>query len=543
MRLLLLTSALVAVAMAADTSASLLPYNAQAESGSCRITSPSGSKSTKYASIPGKVMATCGRCVQVTCKDANCNAGSSVVAYIVDTSASTNIGLSPSAMQALTSNTVNNPLSVTYKLVTCPNEFVPGNIQVCTQEGAGNSYLPLQFTDAYRVVTGASINGVPMSPSDAGFYYIDKTSRSDFNNIPITLSSGTVTVSGTVSFPASASTTRTCADLGAQFTVPTDSAGSSADPADGSKPGTSGSSSGSSSLVVPIVCGVAGLLVVIGIVVCVIRRRRAKDDDEMDNYENGLGTDHSVVHKDHGPVKKDPTPPPPPQGPIVPPSTTNDFPASTTAAYARMDSDPPAPMPTYTPTPAYTPTQVPVQSPQPVYAAPSPAYVASSQPTYVAAPAFVPPPQPTFTPPVVQERQPSLHSKAAARASQTAVTSPGPQSYSEMFNDRGTYVRPSARDERKSFDIDEERDDDAPVPPTNPHFDPNVLTSPESYVRATQMPRNARPQAPTFNAPERPSTHEMRPSSSSTGAGYSRDSLNLLDYSRNKKQGSSAVQF
>ncbi|OQR84681.1 hypothetical protein ACHHYP_13057 [Achlya hypogyna] len=545
-------------ALAADTAAKLMPYNTQATSGSCHFLPLSGSKNTKYASIPGKSMTTCARCVKVSCKDPNCNAGASVIAYVVDVptsqSQTTNIGLSPGAIQALTANAVNSALSVTYKFVTCPAEFIPGNVLACSMEGMGKSYIPIQFIDTNRVITAASFNGQGAGPSQSESSYLWSTSGGDnpnfLKNIQINLQAGTQNITGTVSFDSADN--RSCVDLGAQFSVPAGDSDAADEPSSSSsKAGDSSSSSSSSkSLIIAIACGAVGLIAVIAIVVCIIRRRRAKDDDEGD-YENNLGTDHAAVIKDHGPIKKDPTPPPPPMvsAPIVPPSTTNDFPPSTTASYARMDSDPPVKQP-YVPAPAYQPT--PARQPSPVYTQSSPAYAAQSSPVpqpkaapvYVApAPAFVPPPQPTFSPPVVPERQPSVNSRVATRASYkaTTVTSPGPQSYSEMFSDanRGLYTRGSVRDDRKSFDIDEERDDDAPVT-TAPVFDSGVLTSPESYVRATQLPRNSRPQAPTFAAPDRPSMHEMR---SSTSGGYSRDSLNLLDYSRTKKQGSSAVQF
>ncbi|OQS04423.1 hypothetical protein THRCLA_03339 [Thraustotheca clavata] len=569
MRSGLLVVALLSSYVAADTAATLMPLYTTVDGGSCRLLGITGSKSTKFASIPGKLMSTCARCVQVTCNDPSCTAGSSVIAYVSDvpTGNSSEILLSPGAISSLTSNTVNK-MPVKWKFTTCPADFISGNIQACTMEGIGASYTPIQFVNSHRVITSATINGNAATPSSNGYYFstnVNGDSNTYLKDIKISVTANGQTLTGTVSYDTASS--RSCADLGVQFTKPSDSEGSSSGTTDSSaskasNPSTPSSSSSNKTLIIAIVCGVVGLLLVIGIVVCVIRRRRDKEDEE-ENYDHQVGTDRSVVHKDHT-VKKDPLPPPPPSAPVVPPSTTNDFPPTSTAAYARMDSDPPSSK--QVPPSLFTPqTFVPetIQSPVKKVVSPPPkqspgvphqTFASTPQPSFKAP---IAPTQQTYAPLIVSERQPSEYSRAAVRASyqsQTSVTSPG-HAYSEMFSSNdgrngGLYARGSVRDERKSFDIDEERDDDSPVNSSTGsnaqlnallqagalslHDNEPSMTSPQSYVRATQLPRNSRTQAPTFPAPT-----EIRPS----GAGYSRDSLNLLDYSRTKKQGSSAVQF
>ncbi|KAF0697949.1 Aste57867_11402 [Aphanomyces stellatus] len=524
---------------AADMTGKLGLYYAKPSEGSCRLLNIDGNPSVRYASVPGAKMSTCGRCVQVTCQDTSCTAGSSVIAYVTDamdaTQASGPLKLSPDAAKVLTSSNLNSPISISWKYVICPDTIISGTIKACFMDGASQDYLPIQFFNSFRQIENATFGTVPAKASADGFYFTSGKVSDDvgfYSNVPVTLVSGESTIKGTMSFknPGTA-TTGNCADTGIQFPKPSDDAAGAVDPLNPS--GGKGKSDSSSSALLPAILGGVGGLVLIAAIVFFIRRRRAAMEDKEDD-DDGFhvqSTTHAHPHNQSGsggaydpraPSFKEVVKPTPAQnispailGGSTPTLRDNSTPST---SYSRVDSD----------------------------------HIdkASGLDAMIAAE----PPKPL----VIPERQPAAKPKVLVksleeiRASQNRGTS-----YSDMFNDanRALYSRGSSvlanqqsREDRKSYDIDEERDDDddeldaqaaailaaAQAQPglydeAAVRADNGTLTSPESYVRATALPRGSQSQrdrVPTFEAPR---------SSIGGNTGHASQS-NLLGYQRKKRQ-------
>ncbi|KAF0724619.1 hypothetical protein Ae201684P_013835 [Aphanomyces euteiches] len=505
--------ALVAVE-GADISGKIKLNYARPGDGTCQLQNLDGDKSTKYVTVPGKKFATCGRCVQITCADSACTAGSSVVAYVVGTleggQASDPLLLSLEAAKALTSSQINTPISITWKFLTCPSNFVTGNIKACMMDGASANYIPLQFYNSYRPIESAVFGTTPANQSANGFFYSSgkiSDSSTYYSNIAVQLTAGGTTVQGSLSFQDPSTNTKTnCADTGVQFSKPSDDEGSQVDPI---SPGGGGSSGGSkSSVLLPAVLGGVGGLVLIGLLIFCIRRRRANKDFDEDEFERRSIQTRSS--KDRSGYK----------------------PASQPQIIAANYNEPPAVLGGNTPTLADHSNSTPST-------------------TYSRIDSDVPTPPPPPPPPlVIPERQPAANPKVVVKSLQTIQQNQDRgQSYSEMFSEtnRGMYSRGSSilmntRDDRKSFDIDEERDVDSPSRSTehdvqldmllqsgalslhNDPFSSDAVTSPESFVRATSMLRSnsLKTNAPIVAAPR---------------TSVSRDSQsNLLQYQHKKRE-------
>ncbi|RHY06493.1 hypothetical protein DYB28_002784 [Aphanomyces astaci] len=540
---------------AADTSAKLTLNYAKASDGTCRLLNVEGAKSTMYVSVPGKRFSTCGRCVQISCQDIACKTGSSVVAYVVDakegSQASDPLQLSPDAAKVLTPSPINSPIGISWKFTVCPDTFVVGNIKACMMDGASADYLPIQFFNSLQPIDTATYNAVPAKQSQNGFIFESGRISDDpsyYANIPVKLTSATgAVVQGSLSFKnPSVDKDANCADMGVQFEKPSASSGEVVDPLtpNGSKSG------GGKSVLVPAILGSIGGLVLLAVIIFCLRRHRAAKDlrDDDDDMEHGHGSrsstkdprhikpsgPHQVVSATSATTNNDSIPPV--MGGNTPTLTAN----TPSTTYSRLDSDPPQRQP---PHPA--------------------AYVEQQQQPH----------QPFAY--VVPERQPAAQPKVVVKSLQHIQQNQSQGvSYSDMFNDanRGMYARNSlasarisnTRDDRKSFDIDEERDVDSPSRPTEHdvqldlllqsgalslHEDPFATTqsspapnntghatSPESYVRATSMPRSNSQKAivPTFAAPRTSLTVASRDSSSHN---------NLLAYPYKKKREISQHQF
>ncbi|RHY29538.1 hypothetical protein DYB32_005067 [Aphanomyces invadans] len=532
---------------AADTAAKLTLNYAKASDGTCRLLNLDGDKSRMYVSVPGKRFSTCARCVQILCQDTACKSGSSVVAYVVDakegSQASDPLQLSPDAAKALTPNPINTPIGVTWKFTVCPDAFVVGNIKACMMDGASADYIPIQFSNSFQPIESATYNSVAAKQSQNGFIFESGRISDDpsfFSSIPVklTAASGAV-VQGSLAFKnPSVEKDLNCADLGVQFEKPSSSSGEVVDPLN---PNNTGTNSGGSSVLLPAVLGSVGGLVLLGAIIFFIRRRRAAMDlrDDDDDVEHGGHGSRSST-KDPRPTK--------PSGPqqVV------------TATTATTNNSIPPVLGGNTPTLADN--------------TPSTTYSRLDSGGGATPPAAIQ--QQPFVPHVhhVPERMPAAQPKVVVKSLQNIQQSHSQGvSYSDMFNDanRGMYARNSSvptfavptsnlgntRDDRKSFDIDEERDVDSPSRTTEHdaqldlmlqsgalslHEDPfpnptGHATSPESYVRATTMPRSnsQKTMVPTFAAP-RMSQASSRESTSQS---------NLLAYPHKKQREISQHQF
>lgn len=535
--------------------------------GSCRLKGITAESDNfkHYASVSGRDATLndgCARCIKATRDD---DATKTVNAYVLDVAQSAAAGslkLSPTALQALAVDVNSNNVSVTYRYIPCPTTFATGNVKACLMEGASNAYIPLQFYNAQKVIASVTINGVAATSPKESYLFSATSGQSKegtsswFSNVAVEMMSfDNETLTGTFAFGA----TSGCATYTSQF--------SAASTADGANISANDGSDGSSSALVPaLIGGIAALFLVIGSVFFVRRRRMARAGAAgATDTPNDHG--HDDVESQYLEPKAKPQPSP--AGPTYgsehsnemdpePRSPTIDYeqsysPAASSFALAAMTV---APAPAPSPVPSSTADRSVSSSgsgshsnsnrgstysySKPMAQSFSSNMSSSPRQSKTAATAQT---APTFQAPVVP-----MYANANRQAS---YEHPRSQSFSDEEEDGG----------RSSFDIDDMRNTEEmkSAEPGDERFSAfaggrgtqsygapatygdSVVTSPQSYVRATSLRRNTATRTPSTYRPDSGSGYgqdrQNAASFARESSGYSRDSLNVLGYPYAKKSG------
>ncbi|KAG7393131.1 hypothetical protein PHYPSEUDO_012467 [Phytophthora pseudosyringae] len=502
-----------AAVMAADLAAAsgaVSVYNISDPTyGTCRLMGVSASTDNfkYYASVSSKDFAlndACARCITVTRADDSSKTTSAYVLDVCDGCASGTLQLSPDSMAALELDTTDTSTKVSYEFDTCPTSLMSGDIKACLMDGASATYVPLQFYNSQKVISGATIDGVTATSSSSTFLYSANSGSSSstwYSSVEFSVTSDDgETLNSTFAFTSKTG----CATSDVQF-----NSASTADGVDGSTSTSSGSSNGA---IIGGICGGAGvLLIIVGSVILVRRRNRASKDaqDPENDVENqylspttkpkaaaaGASTfrsDHSG-HDDHQP------------------------PASPTVDYAESFS--PAAS-SKAPSSHLSDTSSHVSSPAPAAAVPAAVVAASiavdspvssalsDHSSVVSAPYShnssverTPSPEPVYVAPtysyssnmVTSPRRSNM--KAAPTLSAPVVPRQTSGTSFQQYDE-------DVEEERSSFDIDDMRESEARATSTDnmrrtgsfaPYSaaDPyaNTVTSPQSNVRATSLRR------------------------------------------------------
>ncbi|TYZ66276.1 hypothetical protein PybrP1_005428 [[Pythium] brassicae (nom. inval.)] len=523
--------------------------------GSCRLKGIAAESDNfkHYASVSGRdatLTDGCARCIKATRND---DASKSVTAYVLDVAQGAGAGtlkLSPTALQALAVDVNANNVSVSYRFVSCPATFASGNVKACLMEGASNAYIPLQFYNAQKVIASVKINGVAATTTKESYLFSATSGQSKegtsswFANVAVEMtSSDNETLAGTFAFGAPSG----CATYTSQF--------SAASTADGANiAGNGGDSDSSSALVPALIGGVGALFLLIGSVFFVRRRRLARAGAASDT-PNPMNDDVEGQYLE--PKAK---PQPSPTGPTYasdhsggmdpePRSPTIDYEQSYSPAAAAfsMAASTLAPPP---------PAASPVEDRR-VSSFSGSGSGSGSNSTY------------SYSKPMTQSFSSNLSSSPRASSKAAASTAPTFQApvvptYSNASR-QASYEQPRSQsfsDEeeqaaRSSFDIDDMRNTEemktselgdarfstygaggrsTQTYAAAPTYADSVVTSPQSYVRATSLRRNTATRTPSAY---RPDAYD-----GGTGygqdrqnSGYSRDSLNILGYPYAKKSG------
>jgi hypothetical protein len=537
---------------AAETSATLSKYTIQQpDHGSCRLKGiEKNSKNFEnYASISFKYFDKykgCGRCIKVSCKDqSKCAKGSSVTAFVLDICQGCDAGevkLSISALESLSLDDNTNQVAVSYKFVNCPDEMLSGKVQACLMDGAGPSYVPLQFYNSQKAVAKATINGAEAQPSKDDFLFAanlkGQNSNDWYKKIDVMLkSSDDETVEGTFSFEGDSG----CVTSNFQF-----SSASTADGEDGD-----GLSSTTKTVIIPVAIGVVAVIVILIASVIFVRRRRAAlhDDDDRHHVENQyLSPKNGPTNGGSYQNEMDNT--------VI--SMENQTPESpVTGGYTSATSP--------TTMDDKLPAAVPVQQ---SFSRPSEQALGYSYNSENVTQ--------SFSSHVSSTGSPSRTSKKTDFAEQSASPPVTQTVYVPVVQQQITTpssVRPhQSEEDRTSFDIDDLRNTEiekqrtvhqTTTPPSfyeevvsHPYANyETAVTSPQSFVQASSLRRtSSKSREPSFKAPSVPQVRQIssqpvdldafastastnHPSSSNRDSetGYSRGSLNILGYPFAKK--------
>ncbi|CAI5721641.1 unnamed protein product [Hyaloperonospora brassicae] len=469
--------------------------------GSCRLKgiAPASANFKLYASLSNKdveLNEACGRCVTVTRDDDPRLSTSAYVLNVCDGCASRSIQLSRDALAALDIRPNDRQPRVSYAFDTCPPALMAGDIKACIMEGASETYVPLQFFNSQKVITAATINGVPATSNAANFLFSANPSFPSstwFENVDFSVTSDSgETLNSTLAFDSASG----CATSTVQFF--------SASTADGVRGGASSASDSSSSgAIIGGVCGgVGALLLVVGSVLFLRRRKRAaRDTDDPENELENQFLSPAVKPSKAAPSTSLQDDRQPLASPTVDYAESFSPAASNKTAHSKVGT---------------------MSSPMLMSKAPAAApVVAASAPAKVLAPARrASAAPPASSPPVMAGARPTspkpAHAPTTYAFSSKLDTSPSKPSVKSAPTLSAPVVHhPPSRtgffdddddeENRSSFDIDDMRETEAraasidplnqldPVPSFAPYSaaDPyaNTVTSPQSNVRATSLRR------------------------------------------------------
>jgi hypothetical protein len=465
--------------------------------GTCRLKGVSDSSDNfkYYASVSSKDYSlndACARCITVTNADDTSKTTTAYVLDVCDGCAAGSLQLSADSMDALGIDTTDSSTKVTFEFDTCPTSLMTGDIKACLMEGASATYVPLQFYNSQKVISGATIDGVTATSTSSSFLFSansGSSSSSWYESVEFSVTSDDgETLNSTFAFTS----TSGCATSDMQF-----NSASTADGVDGS---ASSSSSSSNGAIIGGVCGAVGaLLIIVGSVILIRRRNRASKnlEDPENDVENqylsptakvkavaGAATfdgDHSD-HDDHQP----------PASPTVDYAESFSPAASSKAPSSHLSdsgSNVSTPAPAAAVPAAVVAASIAVDSPMSSVASdhsssqrtpsPEPVYVA---PTYAYSSSLATSPR----------HSTASHALAAPTLAAPVVPRQASGTGFQQFDDD---------DERSSFDVDDMRESEARATSTDnsrgtsfaPYSaaDPysNTVTSPQSYVRETSLRR------------------------------------------------------
>ncbi|KAF4142633.1 hypothetical protein GN958_ATG08167 [Phytophthora infestans] len=254
--------------------------------GTCRLKGISDSSENfkLYASVPSKdysLNEACARCITVTRDDDSTKTVTAYVLDVCDGCESGTVQLSGDAMTALDIDTTVTATKVSYKFGTCTESLMSGDIKACLMDGASATYVPLQFYNSQKVITGATIDGVSATSTSSTFLYSANSGSSSstwYKSVEFSVTSDDgETLNSTFAFSSNSA----CATSSVQF-----NSASTENGVDGS---TIASSSSSSAAIIGGVCGAVGaLLIIVGSVILIRRRNRASKDleDPENDVEN-----------------------------------------------------------------------------------------------------------------------------------------------------------------------------------------------------------------------------------------------------------------
>ncbi|RMX66944.1 hypothetical protein KXD40_005075 [Peronospora effusa] len=276
--------------------------------GTCRLKGISASSDNfkLYASVSNKDFVpneACARCITVKRADDPTKTVSAYVLDICDGCAKGTLQLSGDAMTALDIAQTDTTTRVSYTFDTCPASLMSGDIKACLMEGGSSTYVPLQFYNSQKVITGATIDGVAAKKMSSSFLYSanpGSPSTSWYKSVDFTVTSADgETLNGNFAF----ANTSGCATSDVQFYSPS------------APGGANGSTGGSSGAIIGAICGVIGaLLIIVGLIFLVRRRKRGKFLDGTENdVENqylsptskpkaALAATFRSDHNDHQPL-------------------------------------------------------------------------------------------------------------------------------------------------------------------------------------------------------------------------------------------------
>ncbi|ETP52512.1 hypothetical protein F442_02494 [Phytophthora nicotianae P10297] len=279
---------IAAAAMAADAasaSGAVSVYNiSDPMYGTCRLKgiSESSDNFKFYASVPSKDYAlneACARCITITRDDDSTKTTTAYVLDVCDGCASGTVQLSGDAMAALELDTTDTTTKVSYQFDTCPTSLMSGDIKACLMDGASATYVPLQFYNSQKVITGVTIDGVTATSTSSTFLYSANSGSSSstwYKSVEFSVTSDDgETLNSSFAFTS----TSGCATSSVQF-----NSASTENGVDGS---TISSSSSSAGAIIGGVCGAVGaLLIIVGSVILIRRRNRASKD--LEDPENDM---------------------------------------------------------------------------------------------------------------------------------------------------------------------------------------------------------------------------------------------------------------
>ncbi|KAG7380083.1 hypothetical protein PHYPSEUDO_007789 [Phytophthora pseudosyringae] len=188
----------------------------QVSSGNCNFMSATPTASTNYVALnqaQWDTLGNCGRCIEVSCVDAQCTAqNKTAVVQVLDRCpecAHGALDLSPTVYKEITGLDPNR-LTVRWRFVDCPD---PGTVQVCLKEGSNANWIAVQPTNGAVGVESVTVNGATTTMLDGAYYYVSSASGADLSavKVAITSISGDV-ISGTYSLTAGK-----CTDTNKQF--------------------------------------------------------------------------------------------------------------------------------------------------------------------------------------------------------------------------------------------------------------------------------------------------------------------------------------
>ncbi|KAK1940468.1 hypothetical protein P3T76_007919 [Phytophthora citrophthora] len=472
--------------------------------GTCRLKgiSESSDNFKYYASVSSKdfnLNDACARCITITRDDDSSKTTQAYVLDVCDGCASGTLQLSADSMAALEIDTTDSSTKVSYEFKTCPTSLMTGSIKACLMEGASATYVPLQFYNSQRVISGATIDSVTATSTSSSFLYSANSGASSstwYKSVDFSVSSDNgETLNGTFAFTS----TSGCATSDVQF-----NSASTSDGVDGS---TVAAASSSNAAVIGGICGgIGALLIIVGSVILVRRRNRASKDinDPENDVENqylsptskpkavaGVSTFHDDDndHDDHQP----PASPTVDYAESFSPAASSKAPSSHISDTNSHVSSPAARVPA---SPAAVPASVIAAS----IAVDSPPSSAASDHSDHAAPTS---PEPVYVAPTyaysssvaTSPRRPTAANvKAAPTLSAPVVPRQASNSNFQQYDDDD--------DDRSSFDIDDMRESEARATSTDnsrrtgsfsPYSAPypyaSTVTSPQNYVRATSLRR------------------------------------------------------
>uniref|UniRef100_M4BRT8 Uncharacterized protein n=1 Tax=Hyaloperonospora arabidopsidis (strain Emoy2) TaxID=559515 RepID=M4BRT8_HYAAE len=357
-------------------------------------------------------------------------------------------------------------------------------------EGASGTYVPLQFYNSQKVITGASINGVPATTTKANFLFSANPSfpsKTWYQNVDFSVTSDTgETLNSSLAFDSDSG----CATSSVQFY--------SASTADGVDGNTSTSGSSSSGAIIGAVCGgIAALFLVIGSVIFIRRRKQASKD--MDDPENEM--ENQFLSPAVKPLKAAPSTSYQDDRQTLASPTVDYAESFSPAANSKATNTKPGKMNSPLLMPAAT-----AAVPAPIVAAPVAAKPLVARGQMSAAPASCPPGRatsPSKAAPTTFAFSSNLDSSSRHPSVKTAPTLSAPVVHHQPL--RTGFYDDDVVENRSSFDIDDMRETEARATSidysnrldTEPSLAPfsaadpyvNTVTSPQSNRRATSLRR------------------------------------------------------